>query len=114
MLAFLAHPDVLKKAQQEIDAVLGRGHLPDLDDEPSLPYVTAVVKETLRWREVAPMGDSFCKSHEVEWLLIEYSTAIPHLLNIEDIYKGYRLPAGSIVIANAWLELFCSDHCFAC
>src|ERR1700733_11056746 len=30
------------------------------------------------------------------------SSAIPHLLTVDDVYKGYRLPAGSIVVPNAW------------
>ena len=29
-------------------------------------------------------------------------TAIPRLLDYDDEYKGYRIPAGSIIIPNAW------------
>ena len=56
ILGFLEHPDVLKKAQADLDRVVKPGQLPEFDDEPSLPYITAIVKETLRWREVAPIG----------------------------------------------------------
>lgn len=56
ILALLEHPEVLKKAHEEIDRVLKPGHLPDFDDEPSLPYVTAVVKESMRWSVTAPLG----------------------------------------------------------
>jgi cytochrome P450 len=52
------YPDVQKKAQAEIDAVIGRDRLPDLDDLNSLPFVSAIVKETLRWQPVIPMGQS--------------------------------------------------------
>jgi hypothetical protein len=31
--------------------------------------------------------------------------AIPHFLPVEDEYKGYRLPAGSIVMPNTWFVL---------
>ncbi|KAF8210916.1 cytochrome P450 [Mycena galopus ATCC 62051] len=86
VLAMLANPEAQRKAQAEIDSVLGDGDLPDFQDEESLPYVSALVKEVLRWRSVTPM-------------------AIPHFLTVEDEYKGYRLPAGSIVIANAWAML---------
>ncbi|RDB18403.1 hypothetical protein Hypma_000371 [Hypsizygus marmoreus] len=86
ILALLANPSVLKKAQQEIDTVVGTDQLPDFDDLDSLPYVTAVVKESLRWKAVAPLG-------------------IPHLLEVEDEYKGYIIPAGSVVIANVWAML---------
>ncbi|CAA7261125.1 unnamed protein product [Cyclocybe aegerita] len=86
ILGLLSRPDVLEKAQTEIDSVIKPGHLPEFEDEPSLPYVTAIVKESLRWFAVAP-------------------TAIPHLLEVEDEYKGYRLPAGSIVMGNSWAML---------
>ncbi len=46
----------MEKAQKELDSVLSDGQLPDFADEGSLPYITAVVKETLRWRDVAPIG----------------------------------------------------------
>ena len=41
----LLYPDIQRKAQQEVDRVVGRDRLPDFSDEPSLPYVTALVKE---------------------------------------------------------------------
>ena len=52
----LLHPDVMRRAQQEIDTVVGRSRMPNFSDEPSLPYVSAIVKEVLRWRPVVPMG----------------------------------------------------------
>jgi hypothetical protein len=45
----------------QIDAVVKSGHLPDLDDEPSLPYVTAIAKEALRWRDVVPLCTSYSR-----------------------------------------------------
>jgi cytochrome P450 len=56
VLGLLEHPEVLKKAQGQIDGIVKPGHLPDLDDEPSLPYITAITKEALRWRDVVPLG----------------------------------------------------------
>ena len=43
------YPEVQKKAQAEIDAVVGTTRLPDFHDSPSLPYINAVVKESSRW-----------------------------------------------------------------
>jgi len=86
ILGLLDRPDVLKRAQQELDSVVKPGHMPDFDDEASLPFITAIVKETMRWRDVAPI-------------------AIPHYLDVEDEYKGYRIPASSVIIANAWAML---------
>ena len=45
-----------KRAQAEIDAVIGTDRLPEFEDRPSLPYIDAIVRETLRWRPVLPMG----------------------------------------------------------
>jgi len=50
-------PEVQKKAQAEIDAVLGgTGRLPTFADQPNLPYVSAVMTELLRWHNVVPIG----------------------------------------------------------
>jgi hypothetical protein len=52
----LSNPEALKKAQMEIDAVVGRDQLPDFGDEDSLPYITAIVREGMRWIDVVPLG----------------------------------------------------------
>ncbi|KAJ7125759.1 cytochrome P450 [Mycena crocata] len=85
ILGMVANPEAQKAAQREIDEVVGNGWLPDFDDEPALPYVAAIVKEALRWRNVTPIA-----------------SAIPHFLPIKDEYCGYCLPANSIVIPNMW------------
>jgi cytochrome P450 len=50
------YPDVQQKAQAEIDAVVGPNRLPDYNDRESLPYINAVVKETMRWQVIMPLG----------------------------------------------------------
>ncbi|KAJ7454125.1 cytochrome P450 [Mycena latifolia] len=86
VLAMLLNPDAQKRAQAEIDSITGGKDLPDFEDEASLPYVSALVKEVLRWRNVTPI-------------------AVPHLLTTDDEYRGYRLPAGSMIIGNTWAIL---------
>ena len=56
ILAILLHPEVQTSAQQELDKVLGEGDLPTFNDEPSLPYITALVKEVLRYSPAIPLG----------------------------------------------------------
>ncbi|KAJ7155817.1 cytochrome P450 [Mycena filopes] len=90
VLAMILNPGVQRKAQAEIDSVVGVGHLPDFSDEPRLPYICAIVKEVLRWRNVTPI-------------------ALPHYLEVEDEYRGYRVPAGSVVLGNAWALLHDKD-----
>ena len=48
-LMMVIHPEVVKRAQAEIDSVLGSRRLPNLDDRDKLPYIDCIVKELLRW-----------------------------------------------------------------
>lgn len=78
ILACLAYPEWIPKAQSELDAVVGN-RLPDFDDLERLPYIQAVVEENFRWRHIVPAG-------------------IPHAITQDDYYKGYLIPRGSIII----------------
>lgn len=60
-----------EKAQAELDRVVGRERLPDYEDEKNLPFVSAFVKEVLRWRSVAILA------------------GIPHAPTADDVYRGY-------------------------
>lgn len=82
ILAMLLYPDAQKAAQQELDRVCG-DRLPTTEDEFSLPFVRACVKETFRWLPVAVMG-------------------LPHATTVDDEYKGYRIPKASTIVTNAW------------
>jgi cytochrome P450 len=53
------YPEVQKKAQAEIDAVVGPHRLPDFEDRPSLLYINAIVKESMRWHLALPLCASF-------------------------------------------------------
>ncbi len=77
------YPEVQKRAQAELDTIVGPHRLPTIEDEKLLPYVSALVKECLRWRLVAPLG-------------------LAHRSTEEDEYKGYRIPKGSVVVPNIW------------
>ena len=56
------YPEVQKKAQAEIDAVVGPNRLPEFHDRPSLPYINAIVKELSRWNLVLPLGKPLLSS----------------------------------------------------
>ncbi|KIW80425.1 hypothetical protein Z517_07040 [Fonsecaea pedrosoi CBS 271.37] len=83
VLAMIMYPEVLKRAQAELDQVCGASRSPSSHDIRNLPYMQAVMTETLRWRPVAPNG-------------------VPHMLIQDDVYDGYVLPKGTIVFANTW------------
>jgi cytochrome P450 len=52
----MLYPDIQKRAQAELDSVIGRERLPTFDDRPRLPFIEAVCKECLRWQPVVPAG----------------------------------------------------------
>ncbi|KAH9885225.1 cytochrome P450 [Cubamyces lactineus] len=81
--AMASYPEVQERAQRELDTVVGPSRLPDFDDAPSLPYITAIMRECLRWRIVLPLG------------LMRRTTE-------DDEYRGYYIPKGTSVIPNAW------------
>ncbi|KAG1833877.1 cytochrome P450 [Suillus variegatus] len=82
-LAMVLNPEVQAKAQAEIDRVVGKDRLPNFNDRPALPYLEAVLRETLRWHPVIPMG-------------------VPHATTTSDIYNGYFIPKGVAVFPNAF------------
>lgn len=51
----IRNPHVLKKAREEIDTVVGKERLVKESDIPNLPYLQAVVKETLRMHPPTPI-----------------------------------------------------------
>lgn len=48
IVAMFHYPEVMKKAQNEIDQVVGSWRMPDFPDMESLPYVSALIKEVTR------------------------------------------------------------------
>lgn len=46
------HPEIVKRAQDEIDAVTNVGRLPTLDDRSQLPFIDCIVKETYRYVKI--------------------------------------------------------------
>lgn len=74
------YPDVQRKAQKELDRVVGPNRLPDFDDYENLVYIRAVALECMRWMPVTPMG-------------------VPHTVIRDDEYRGFLIPKGTMVIA---------------
>ena len=53
-LAMTVYPDIFKKAQEEVDAVVENERLPTMEDRDALPYVNAICMELLRWNVITP------------------------------------------------------------
>jgi len=91
IMAMALHPESQAKAQQEIDNVIGPERLPTIADLPHLPYVNAVIKESMRWQPVLPLG-------------------IARMSGSDDVYNGLLIPKGTIVMPNVWAVAFAEDE----
>ncbi|KAJ7446928.1 cytochrome P450 [Mycena galericulata] len=83
ILALTMHPSAQKKAQAEIDRVVGTDRLPNFGDRENLPYVEGLYLEVMRANPIGPLG-------------------LPHVLVQDDIHNGYFIPKGSIIFTNVW------------
>ncbi|KAH9476428.1 Cytochrome P450 monooxygenase [Psilocybe cubensis] len=83
ILCLMKSPAVLKKAQNEIDELIGSKRLPVANDIEELPYIQAIIKEVLRFRPSIPTG-------------------IPHAPLNDCHYGGYTIPKGSAIFINTW------------
>ncbi|THU96158.1 cytochrome P450 [Dendrothele bispora CBS 962.96] len=83
IVAMILYPATMKKAQEEIDRVVGRGRLPGFSDYEHLPYICAMVKEILRWGGITPL-------------------AAPHRLCQDDVYDGFFIKKDTVCVVNVW------------
>src|SRR5277367_1597234 len=83
IVGLLSNPEAVKQCQEELDRVIGDGRTPTFDDEPNLPYIRALGKETLRWRPTNKLGAN-------------------HYVTQDDWYEGYFIPKDTIIMINQW------------
>nr|XP_043637214.1 cytochrome P450 93A3-like [Erigeron canadensis] len=76
------HPNIIKKAVEEIDQVVGQNRLVQESDIPNLPYLQSIVKESLRLHPTLPM-------------ILKSSTQ-------DCTIAGYHIPAKTNIFINVW------------
>ncbi|PRQ18082.1 putative cytochrome P450 [Rosa chinensis] len=76
-------PEVLQKVQQELEAVVGKNCIVEESHIHKLPYLYAVMKETLRLHPVLPL-------------------LVPHCPSETCTVGGYTIPKGSRIFVNVW------------
>ena len=89
-LGLSLNPEAVKKAHLELDAVVGSHRFPEHADRDSLTYVSAIILEAIRWHVVIPIG------------AVHYTTA-------DDEYRGYFIPAQTLIMPNTWCALLSSS-----
>ncbi|XP_010548442.1 PREDICTED: cytochrome P450 81D11-like [Tarenaya hassleriana] len=77
------HPEVLKKARDEIDSKVGLDRVIDEPDISNLPYLQSIVNETLRLHPAVPM-------------------LLPHMSSEDCKIAGYDMPRGTMLLTNMW------------
>ena len=86
MIALSLFPDVQRRAQEELDRVVGPNRLPDFSDYDDLVYIQAIALEAMRWMVVFPLG-------------------LYHRVIADDEYMGYFIPKGTTIIPVSELSL---------
>ncbi|KAL4558110.1 hypothetical protein LXL04_036306 [Taraxacum kok-saghyz] len=76
------HPKIMKKALEEIDQVVGKDRLLQESDIPNLPYLQAIVKESLRLHPTAPI--------------------VQRISTKDSTIGGYDIPADTVIFYNIW------------
>ncbi|XP_019178644.1 PREDICTED: cytochrome P450 CYP82D47-like [Ipomoea nil] len=79
----LNNRDALQRAQKEIDTVVGVGRWVEESDIKNLPYLQAIIKETLRLYPAAPLS-------------------VPHVATEDCDVAGYNIPRGTRLLVNLW------------
>ncbi|KZW01157.1 cytochrome P450 [Exidia glandulosa HHB12029] len=88
ILYMTLYPDVQKCAQDEVDRVVGRSRLPQMDDCKQMPYLECLYQELHRIAPPAPV--------------------LPHRAMADDRYDGFDIPKDTSVYANVWA--MCHDE----
>ena len=96
--ALLNHPEILKKAKDELDTRVGKDRLVDESDIPNLPYLQNIIYETLRLYSPSPL-------------------LLPHFSSDECNIGGFTIPRDTIVLINSWAirrdpEIWSDAECF--
>jgi len=83
MAEFIRNPEKMKRAQAELDQVVGRNRRVEESDTDRLPYLRAVMKEVFRLHPVAPL-------------------LVPHRADSDCEIEGLLIPKHTQVIVNMW------------
>ncbi|XP_060704043.1 cytochrome P450 2D15-like [Hemiscyllium ocellatum] len=87
LLFMMQHPDMQSKVQEEIDRVIGKERMPRVEDREEMPYTNAVIHETQRAGNIAPIS-------------------VPHQTYRDTEVMGYNIPKGTTIIPNLSSALF--------
>lgn len=79
----MTQPEIQEKAQKQIDEVVGRSRMPTIDDRKNLPYIEAILRESMRRDTIVPLG-------------------LARRCTEDTVFRGYIIPKDTVMIANLW------------
>ncbi|XBI22313.1 hypothetical protein VPH35_063343 [Triticum aestivum] len=83
MSELMRRPAAFDAATEELDRVVGRARWVTEKDMPNLPYIEAIVKESMRMHPIVPL-------------------LIPRMAREDATIDGYDVPKGARVLINVW------------
>ena len=84
----LHFPDVQKRAQAELDAVVGHDRMPEFEDRDNLPYIRALINETLRCATFEFHSNFILAKAIPRWRPVAILGGTPHAVTADDVYNG--------------------------
>ncbi|XP_078404511.1 cytochrome P450 2D6-like [Cetorhinus maximus] len=87
LLFMVLHPDLQFKVHEEIDRVVGKERKTALEDRKEMPYTNAVIHETQRLGNIAPIS-------------------LPHQTYRDTEVMAYTIPKGTMIIPNLSSTMF--------
>ncbi|EJD52049.1 cytochrome P450 [Auricularia subglabra TFB-10046 SS5] len=82
VLHMTLHPEVLRRAHEEIDTIVGEQRFPVAEDRKELPYLDCIIQELHRISPAVPL--------------------VPHYSMADDVYDGFLISKGATVCGNIW------------
>ncbi|KAF5366393.1 hypothetical protein D9758_009759 [Tetrapyrgos nigripes] len=83
LILMAMHPEIQKKAQVEIQDVVGLGRMPTFEDMKDMTYLHAIFKEVIRYHPAVP-------------------NCLPHSNPHDKVHNDMFIPKGAIIFVNLW------------